>query len=235
MQVTMIGHSTTLIESDGRRILTDPWFGTWGNPAFQRVKPPSRKREALTNVQLVLVSHNHWDHTDRRYFRALSPTVPVVAPRATAWMTRVKGARTVVGLGKWEQREFGAVRVTAVPARHVIVTRGYVIEIGGKQVYFAGDTYSGPFLNEIGARYRIDLALVPVIAWRIPMTMGARAAVDAIRHIAPRVVVPIHLGLRPRSPLLRGRDSAEAFRASVREAGLATEVRILEPGDSCEI
>ena len=72
MKVTMIGHSTVLIEAAGMKILTDPYFGTWGNLAYKRTAPPSRTREELEAVDLVLVSHNHWDHTDSRYFRALA-------------------------------------------------------------------------------------------------------------------------------------------------------------------
>ena len=63
MRITMIGHSTVLIEAGGMKILTDPYFGTWGNPAYKRLAPPARKREELRDVDLVLVSHNHWDHT----------------------------------------------------------------------------------------------------------------------------------------------------------------------------
>jgi L-ascorbate metabolism protein UlaG (beta-lactamase superfamily) len=64
----LIGHSTVLLEMDGTTILTDPYFGTWGNPAYRRLAPPALPREKLQDVDLVLVSHNHFDHTDRRYF-----------------------------------------------------------------------------------------------------------------------------------------------------------------------
>lgn len=109
----------------------------------------------------MLVSHNHWDHTGPRFLRSLSKTVPVLAPRATAWVTRLKGARNVIGLARWEQMSFGAVQITAVPASHIAITRGYVIAAEGKQIYFAGDTYSREFMQEIGSRFRLDVALLP--------------------------------------------------------------------------
>ena len=232
MKVTMIGHSTVLIEAAGMKILTDPYFGSWGNLAYKRTAPPSRTREEMVAVDLVLVSHNHWDHTDSRYFRALAASVPVVAPRAAAWITRAKGAKNVVGLGRWEQRQFGSVAVTAVPAQHMRLPGGFVIEAEGKHIYFAGDTYYGGFMKEIGKKFSLDLALMPVTTFRIPMTMGEKSAVHAVEALRPRTVIPIHLGILPRSPLLRTGHTAEGFSKRLRAEGGKTEVVLLREGES---
>jgi len=234
MKITMIGHSTVLMETPEMRTLTDPYFGRWGNPAYARVAPPSRSREDLKEANLVLLSHNHWDHTDSRFLRSLPPTVPVVAPRAGAWLTRLKGGKNVVGIGKWEQKQFGSIRVTAVPALHTAVTRGFVLQAEGKTVYFAGDTYYGEFMKEIGKRFSLDVALMPVTTFRIPMTMGETNAVRAVSALLPRVVIPIHLGIVPRSPLLRRKESPEGFGKRIEEAGLQTKVMILREGQSWE-
>ena len=135
----MIGHSTVLIEMDGQKILTDPYFGVWGNPAYARLAPPAKTREALKNVDLVLISHNHWDHTDRQFLRSLAD-VPVVAP--VKWLTQLlHGPKHLIGMHIWEDHHFGALTITAVPALHIAVTIGYMIQGEGKHVYFAGDTY----------------------------------------------------------------------------------------------
>jgi len=235
MRITMIGHSTVLIECVGKRILTDPYFGTWGNPAYARIAPPFKTREGLGPVDLVLVSHNHWDHTDRRYFRSLPADVAVLAPRAVAWLTRLKGAKNVMGLGKWEEKQCGEIRVTAVPATHVAVTRGFVIETEGKKIYFAGDTRYGGFMKEIGRKFELDVALLPVTTYRIPMTMGEKGAVQAVEALSPKTVIPIHLGITPRNPLLRTSESPEGFMKRLRDAGLKTEVKILREGESWDI
>ncbi|MGA3136345.1 MAG: MBL fold metallo-hydrolase [Terracidiphilus sp.] len=232
MKVTMIGHSTVLIEAAGTKILTDPYFGSWGNLAYKRIAPPFKTRGEMAAVDLVLVSHNHWDHTDSRYFRALAADLPVVAPRVAAWITRAKGAKNVVGLGKWEQRRFGSVAVTAVPALHMGLPGGFLIEAEGKHIYFAGDTYYGGFMKEIGKKFPLVLALMPVTTFRIPMTMGEKSAVRAVEALRPRTVIPIHLGILPRSPLLRTGQTPEGFSRRVREAGLKTEVVILREGES---
>jgi L-ascorbate metabolism protein UlaG (beta-lactamase superfamily) len=183
-------------------------------------------------VDLVLVSHNHWDHTDSGYFRALAAGVPVVAPRAAAWITRVKGAKNVVGLARWEQRQFGPVAVTSTPALHMGLPGGFVIDAEGKHVYFAGDTYFAGFMTEIAAKFRLDLALMPVTNFHIPMTMGERSAVRAVEALQPRTVIPIHLGIAPRSPLGRTGQTPEGFARRVSAAGLQTEVVILREGES---
>jgi L-ascorbate metabolism protein UlaG (beta-lactamase superfamily) len=232
MKVTMIGHSTVLIEADGKKVLTDPYFGSWGNLAYKRIAPPFKTRQEMKAVDLVLVSHNHWDHTDLRYFGALAADVPVVAPRAAAWITRAKGAKKVVGLRSWEQRQFGSIVVTAVPALHMGLPSGMVIEAEGKSIYFAGDTYFGGFMKEIAVKFSLELALIPVTTFRIPMTMGEKSAVRAVEALAPRAVIPIHLGILPRSPLMRTGDTPDGFSRRVHDAGLKSKIVILREGES---
>jgi L-ascorbate metabolism protein UlaG (beta-lactamase superfamily) len=232
MQITMIGHSTVLIETAGQKILTDPYFGTWGNIAYARLAPQAKRREQLQDVTLVLISHNHWDHTDRQFLRALGENVPVLAPNRAKWLTKLHGARSAIGMKAWEERRFGALTITAVPALHLAVTIGYVVESEGRQIYFAGDTYYGAFMKEIGQRFELDVALLPVTTFRLPMTMGEESAVRAVHDLRPSVVIPIHLGVRPRSPLLRTNHTAEGFARRASEAGLQAEIVILKEGES---
>lgn len=232
MKITMIGHSTVLIEVSGKRILTDPWFGGFGNPAYGRVKPPAQTREQLRDVDVVLVSHNHFDHTDRSFLRGLPESTPVLAPAITAWMTRLKGGRNVIGLAARKHVELGPISITSVPARHVTFTIGYVIAAEGKQIYFAGDTYFARFMERMGREFHLDVALMPVTTFRIPMTMGEKSAVRAAQILAPKTIIPIHLGIRPRSPLLRTSQTAEGFQERARQGGIATNVVILREGES---
>lgn len=232
MKIAMIGHSTVLLEIGGKRILTDPWFGRFGNPAYARVQPPAQTREQLRDVDIVLVSHNHFDHTDRRFLRGLPESTPVFAPAITSWMTRLKGGRNVIGLASWKQVKHGPISITPVPARHVTFAIGYVIAAEGKHIYFAGDTYYGGFMERMGREFHLDVALMPVTTFRIPMTMGEQSAVRAVETLAPKTIIPVHLGIRPRSPLLRTSQTPEGFRERVRESGIATNVVILHEGES---
>jgi L-ascorbate metabolism protein UlaG (beta-lactamase superfamily) len=232
MRITMIGHSTVLIEAAGVRLVTDPYFGTRGHLAYRRPVAPALTREEMPEVDVVLLSHLHWDHVDRRYLRSLPSSTPVLAPAAVGWLARLHGAQRVVGLKPWASTTVGCLKITAVPALHAAVTVGFVVEGGRGTLYFAGDTYRRPFMRRIGSTFRLDLALMPVTTFRIPLTMGERSAVEAARDLRARVVIPIHLGVRPRSPLLRTRQSAEGFARRLASSGVQAEVVVLEPGDT---
>ncbi|MHB8337399.1 MAG: MBL fold metallo-hydrolase [Ignavibacteriaceae bacterium] len=232
MKITMIGHSTVLIETGGQKILTDPYFGLWGNIAYARTAPPAKTREELRDVNLVLISHNHWDHTDSKFLKSLGEGVPVLAPNRTKWMTKLKGAKNPIGMKTWEEKRFGAITITAVQALHIAATIGYVIESEGKRIYFAGDTYYRPFMKNIGQRFQLDVALMPVTTFRIPMTMGEKSAVHAVRDLKPAIVIPIHLGIRPRSPMLRTSQTPEGFARYVLETRLETKIVVLNEGES---
>ncbi|MBN2007681.1 MAG: MBL fold metallo-hydrolase [Anaerolineae bacterium] len=235
MRITLIGHSTFLIEVTGKKIITDPYFGTWGNPAYARVAPPAQPREGLQNVDIVLISHNHWDHTDGKFLRALPANVPVLTPKKVAWLTAVIGAQNPIGVEPWETRQFGEASIAVVPAVHGAITHGYVIAGEGKQVYFAGDTFFAPFMVEVGKRFKLDVALMPVTTYRIPMTMNETQAVRAVKDLQPAHVVPIHLGIRPRSFLLRTSQTPQGFIQKLRAAGLETEVTVLKEGESLSL
>jgi L-ascorbate metabolism protein UlaG (beta-lactamase superfamily) len=235
MHITMIGHSTVLLESDGTRLLTDPYFGTFGHIAYARITPPAITWNEIGRLDGVLVSHGHWDHTDRRFFRGLDPAVPVVVPSGMATVMRLKGARTIVPIGRWQSIQVGAMAVTAVPAAHIARTAGFVVQTERVCVYFAGDTYYRPFMAEIGRRFPIDVALIPVTTYRIPMTMGEKGAVLAARDLGYPTVIPIHLGIQPRSPLLRTRQSPAGFERRLREHGIETEVVVLANGETWEV
>lgn len=232
MKITLIGHSSVLIELAGIKLLTDPWFGVHGNLAYRRTAPASVTRDQIGSVDAVLVSHNHWDHTDRRFLRSQPLSVPIFAPRAAAWETRLHGATHVTGLRWWQSQSLGPLRVTAVPAIHLAIPCGYVIEGEGETIYFAGDTYYGSFMRKIGQLFKLDLALLPVTTFRIPMTMGEKSAVRAVAGLAPRAVIPIHLGIQPRSPLLRTGDTPEGFKHRLASAQPLTQVVILGEGQS---
>ena len=230
MQITLIGHSTVLIEAGGMKILTDPFFKTWGNPAYRRSSPPACSRQELKDVDLVLVSHTHWDHVDRQYFKLIGKVVPVFASSLLEGLVKLSGAQNVVALQPWEHRKFDGLTLTAVPAIHLAPASGFIIQIEGKTVYFAGDTFYGRFVEKIAREFPIiDIALLPVSTYRIPMTMSEDGALKAVKMLKPGVIVPIHLGLEPRLPIMRTRQTAEGFSKKVLQAGLESKVVLLGP------
>jgi L-ascorbate metabolism protein UlaG (beta-lactamase superfamily) len=234
MRVTLIGHSTVLFECGHTRLLSDPYFGRWGNLAYARTSTPARSADELRDVAAVLVSHAHFDHLDRAYLKGLGPQVPVYAPRPSAPWIAITGAHQTTGLRPWADVEVGDVRVTAVPAKHTAPALGYVLSHRGQVAYFAGDTFRGAFMKEIRERCHPEVCLMPVTTFRIPMTMGNRSACDATRTLGAQVVIPIHLDIQPRSPIMRRRESVDSFRRTLREANIGACVVSLAPGESYE-
>ena len=112
MQITMIGHSTVLIETAGQKILTDPYFGVRGNPAYMRVAPPGKSRTECAGADLVLISHNHWDHADREFLRMLG-AVPVLVPNPVKWVTKaLYNPENIIGIRVWEEKHFGSLKIS---------------------------------------------------------------------------------------------------------------------------
>ena len=90
-------------------------------------------------------------------------------------------------------------------------------------------------MGEIGRRFAIDAALMPVTTYRVPMTMGEKGAVKAARDLGAKTVIPIHLGVQPRSPLMRTSHTWNGFEQRLRDAGLDTEVVHLAEGHHWEL
>jgi L-ascorbate metabolism protein UlaG (beta-lactamase superfamily) len=231
MRITMIGHSSILIETAGKKILTDPYWSKWGNPVYARVGIPAKSRQELKDIDCVLISHGHFDHVDRKYLRMIGAT-PVITPKSTRWLIKLFGGRNVIGIKAGENIDIGEAIITAVPASHLIATVGFVIKSENRYIYFSGDTYYRSFMQDIGHTFQLDVAMMPVTTYRIPMTMGEKQAVQAVQVLKPAVVIPVHLGLRPRSPFLRTDQTPEHFTQRVKESGSPTKVIILREGES---
>lgn len=230
MKITMIGHSTVLIETGQTRLITDPFFNRWGNPAIGRIRPPACAWQDLPRVDGVLLSHDHWDHVCPGYFRSLGQ-VPVCVPRISSNVFRWMGVGNRVEMDAWESTTIRGIKITAVPAVHLTFSLGYVVEADGQCIYFAGDTYYRPFMAEIAGHFTLDAALIPIIGFRVPMTMNERQAVHAAHDLQPKVVIPIHLDLSPRLSWLRTGDSVEGFSQRMAERMPSTRVVHLKPGD----
>ena len=202
VSVDFIGHAAAVIELDGLRVLTDPATRARIGPLRRVVAVPDRRR--LAGIDVVLVSHLHWDHLDLPSMRLLGSHVPIVAPKGSGDWLRAAGFPEVRELLPGETIEIGGVRIDGVPARHsgfrpplgpTAGTLGFVLR-GSQSVYFAGDTDLYPAMADIADT--VDLALVPVWGWGPTLGRGRHldplSAVEAVRLIRPRAVMPIHWG-----------------------------------------
>ena len=214
--VTFIGHSTFLIQTKDAAILTDPVFTTHAGPfgrfGPRRVRPPAVPIEELPRVDVVTVSHNHYDHLQPASLRALearfSPTF-ITTLGNRPFLERL-GLRRVTELDWWQQTRAGGVEVTCTPAQHFAARGlrdrnrtlwgGFACRSAGRTVHFVGDTGYSPQFREIAARVpQIDAALVPIGAydprWFMqPVHVDPEEAVQIHRDLGARVSIAMHFG-----------------------------------------
>jgi L-ascorbate metabolism protein UlaG (beta-lactamase superfamily) len=193
---TFVGHSTFLLRTTGAVILTDPMFATHAGPfgrlGPRRVRRPGLPLERVPIPDLVLVSHNHYDHLQpsslRRCAHGAEPQF--VAPLGLGPFLRRLTLQNVIELDWWESADLGASRsVVCVPAQHFSARtpfdRGFVVHSATETIYFAGDSGYGVHFAEIRRRCpSIDLALLPIGAYEPrwfmrPVHMNPAEAVQA--------------------------------------------------------
>ncbi|MBU0553388.1 MBL fold metallo-hydrolase [Myxococcota bacterium] len=179
LEVTWVGHATTLIRAEGTRILTDPVFGDVGFGRVKRLAPPALSPAALPPLDAICLSHNHYDHCDLpslRALRALHPAARIIAPEGLDGWLRARLGDPVEALPWWSSVQIGAVEVTATPAQHWSVRGphdrckshwcGFLFAAPAGRIFFSGDTGFGPHFEAIAARGEvIDLAVMGIGAY----------------------------------------------------------------------
>lgn len=203
--VTFIGHSTFLIQTATGNILTDPMYSERAGPLNllgpRRVRPPAVRFEDLPPISTVLLSHNHYDHCDRRILARLAQRFDpvVVTPLGNAALVRSAGIRTVEELDWWEEAKSPSLPITLTPAHHFSARTpldrnralwgGFMLAVGAVRIFFAGDTAYAPFFRDVRERLGpIDLALLPIGAYEPRWFMQAV-------HMNPAEAVQAHLDL----------------------------------------
>jgi L-ascorbate metabolism protein UlaG (beta-lactamase superfamily) len=210
LSVTWVGHATTLVRLGGRAILTDPVWSPSLPGRSKRMTEPGLRWEDLPPIDAVVISHDHYDHLDARTLRRLPRDTAVFCGANTKpWFER-RGFTNVTELDWWESAVSGGVRFTFVPSHHWCrrglrdVCRrlwgGWVIESGGRKVYFAGDTGYGPFFQQIGDRLGpFDVAILPIGAydprWFMkPVHTDPAEAIQAFLDVRGQRMVGMHWG-----------------------------------------
>jgi N-acyl-phosphatidylethanolamine-hydrolysing phospholipase D len=212
--VTWIGHATLLVRLDGVTFLTDPMFSERASPLSfagpRRLVDPGVPLADLPKVDFVVLSHDHYDHTDVHSVRALAARgARFIVPRGMGALLRGWGA-DAAELAWWEQATFGPLRVHCVPARHfsgrTLTDRnrrlwaGWVVEGDSRRFYFAGDTAYFPGFGEIGERLGpADLAAVPIGAYlpaamMKPVHVTPEEALRGATEAGAKRIVGMHFG-----------------------------------------
>lgn len=243
MHLTYLGHSTVLLELGGLRVLTDPILRHRVGPLVRAEAPIAP--EHIRGIDVVLISHSHWDHLDYGSLRLVGKDVPMVVPTGMGLRLRDRGFRHVEELSPGGSTRFGEVRIDATEAAH----RGFAPPIGPTDlaigfllhadgtVYFPGDT--ALFDGMAGLAEHIDLALMPVWGWgpraQAHEHLDPLGAAQALQLLRPDVAVPIHwgtlhpVGMKWLKPSTRV-DPPHTFAKLAAELAPATRVHVLPVG-----
>jgi L-ascorbate metabolism protein UlaG (beta-lactamase superfamily) len=227
MRLTYYGHSAFLLAGENFRIVFDP---------FLTANPHGSVDPAGVPCTHVLCSHAHEDHIADALNLARAHGATIVAPYELANHFAHQGAKTIDLLpGGGIDLPWGRIQMT--PALHsssldlpngenraMGLASGYLIRVGRKTIYHAGDTGLFGDMSLIG-RHGIDLALVPI---GDHYTMGPAEAIDALGLLRPRLTVPIHYNTFP--PI---RQDANAFVQRAQQSG--HPARAMKAGETIEV
>ncbi len=215
---TWIGHATLFMQLGGRNLLVDPVFSDRVSPVSfagprRRVPLPARLDE-LPTADVVLISHNHYDHLDEPTVRALQaqPGGPplFVAPLGVDLWLRSVGATRVERLDWWDTLRVDDLEIVLTPAQHwssrspwdrnATLWGGFAVRTPGFTFWYSGDTGYAPIFTEIGRRLgAIDLAAIPVGAYEPRWFMKDQhvnpdEAVRIFREVGARAAIGVHWG-----------------------------------------
>jgi len=247
--LTFIGHSSFFLQMGGQSAMIDPNFARWLF-VLKRLRRPGLKVRDLPAIDLVLVTHAHFDNLHRPSLRAIVQnnlrtrgTAPaIIIPSHVTDLVSDLGFSEIIELDWWKSSRHGSLSVTHVPSRHwgARILRdshrgygGYVLQAGKHSVYHAGDTAYFAGFREIGRRLSPELALLPIGAYNPPSFRNVHTSpADATRaflDLNARWMVPMHYGTFRLShePV---DEPLQLLQQEAHAAGIEDRVVVLEEG-----
>lgn len=216
VQLTFINHASFLIQAGSVNILTDPIWSercsplSWVGP--RRMRPPGLSFEDLPKIDIVLLSHNHYDHLDlktlQRLERRFHPTF--IVPLGVEKMLNKRGFQELKRMDWGDCIVLKGLSIEATPAIHFsgrgsldrnkTLWCGYVIKYKNFKTFFVGDSAYGDIYKGIGERFQgIDLALIPIGAYKpnwfmLPVHMSPKQAIEVHRDLRAKKSLAMHFG-----------------------------------------
>lgn len=215
--VWWLGHATALICINQKWIITDPVFSqraspfTWIGP--KRRTPPGATIQQLPDIDMIIISHNHFDHLDISSIRLLLSRFQDIiccVPCGLKNFFQQQGAKNIIELDWWQSQEVCDIQFTCVPAKHwskrsfwdknCTLWCGWMIQAAEKCIYFAGDTGYDKQLIDIRNRFPpADIALLPIGAysprWFMhSQHMDPQQAIQLFSDLQCKQAIAIHWG-----------------------------------------
>lgn len=250
LSVLWVGHATVLIQIHDKVIITDPVFTNTIGLLAKREVDPGIDPTVISRLDAVLISHIHMDHFNYSSLGLLPKIARLFVPSGGIGYTPEFGFRETVPVKPWQMFEYDGLRITAVPEQHFggrygfdagwnsePTWTGYIIEYKGTTVFFAGDTgYNSEFFKEIGRRFRIDVALIPIAPVEPREFMSRvhadpKEALQIFQDVGATLMIPIH-----HDTFFQGLEPTSAYAKTILqkllvERGLQDRVKILDIGE----
>ncbi len=236
-ELAWLGHACFAMRMAGQLILTDPYLGPTAGPLGfgpKRFIPAALRAEDLPRIDLIVISHNHYDHIDigaLKAYRWRAETL-VICPLGVAPLMRRCGYREVIELDWWDEWSLGRLSVACLPAVHFsgrglfdrneTLWASFSLRSPLRNVWFGGDTAPGEIFREIGARAGpFELAIVGIGAYEPRSIMQAshatpEEAIGIARDLRASAALGMHWGtvmLTPEDPF----EAPERFRRAALE------------------
>lgn len=211
LSVLWIGHATVLVQIHDRVILTDPLFTGTVGMVMKRTVEPGLDPAAIPRVDFTLISHTHFDHFSYGSLDLIPKEGKLLLPIGALAYTPALGFEEIREMKPWDVLQHNGVTITAVPVQHfsgrygfdILWMRdrgytGYMIEYRGITIFFGGDTgYHPEIFKEIGRKYEIDLAILPIspVEPRDFMQQNhvdPAEALQIVRDLRARQMLPMH-------------------------------------------
>lgn len=240
--ITWIGHASFLIQTPEQSVLIDPNWAKWLK-VIKRIKHPGIELHDLPAIDLVLVTHAHFDHLDRRTLRAVARDQPIAVPENVGNLVHDLGFDRVHEMKHWDTFQLGSLKITLTPARHWGARilhdshrgfGGFLIEYAGRTILHCGDTAYFDGFKEIGDRSNIEIALLPIGAYEAPtkrdVHMNPEQALQAFLELRAAMMIPMHFGTFRLSyePL---HEPPQRLLEKALELNLLDKVRLLNEGE----
>jgi N-acyl-phosphatidylethanolamine-hydrolysing phospholipase D len=250
LSVLWVGHATVLIQIHDKVIITDPVFTKTVGMFAKRSIEPGLDPSAISRLDAILISHLHFDHFSYGSLDMLPKEATLVVPPGGASYTPDFGFAETCEAVYWQPFELGGLKITPVPVQHFggrygfdvlwgpeHPFTGYIIEYNGTTIFFAGDTgYNPEFFKEIGRRFRIDLALLPIAPIE-PRDFMQRIHTDPAEAIHifddlnATLMIPMHFGTFSQGLESSPTDAQSIMEQLINERGLQSRVRLLKIGE----
>ena len=214
-RLTWLGHASFLLRLGGKVIVTDPFLSDYASPVPplgpKRIVPPAFRAHELPPIDILLLTHNHYDHMDLPSLEALplAPHALAVVPLGLRRYVENRGFAEIAELD-WQGRAVvGDLHITSLPAIHMskrgffdrnrTLWTSYGLRSPERHVYVAGDTAYGPVFKSLKPRDGFDLGLVPIGAYEPRLLMKGvhttpEEAVAIGKNLAIKRLVAKHWG-----------------------------------------